>query len=307
MLDAHPLVAVVGPTGSGKSELALHMAARFNGEIVNCDSVQVYAGLNIGSAKTPEAERGGIPHHLFDVIPPSSEMTAGEYARRAASVLQEIRGRGTLPVIAGGTGFYLRALLDGLPPAPQRNPELRDRLAALAKRRPAALHRFLKKRDGEAAARIHPNDHQKLIRAIEMSGYAREAPRGLQGFRILKIGLNPPREALYEKLNRRSAWMFENGLLAETQALLESGVPASARSLATLGYRQAVAVLAEEMSKESAVSDFQVRTRQYAKRQMTWFRAERDLHWLNGFGGAEAVRSEANELVNRHLLSHSTV
>jgi len=301
--DAHPLIAVVGPTGSGKSELALHIALRFNGEIVNCDSVQVYDGLDIGSAKTPLAERAGVPHHLFDVLLPSGEMTAGEYARRAVAVLGEIRARGALPVLAGGTGFYLRALLDGLSPAPLRNSELRERLAALAQRRPQALYKFLKKRDPEAAARIHPNDHQKLMRAIEIAGQAKEPRRSLQGFRVLKIGLNPPREALYDKLNRRTAWMFENGLLAETEALLTSGVPANARSLATLGYRQAVAALTEGMNKQAAVLECQVRTRQYAKRQLTWFRAEADLHWLNGFGTDEVIRFEANELVSRHLLA----
>ena len=303
MQDAHPLIAVVGPTGSGKSELALHIALRFNGEIVNCDSVQVYDGLDIGSAKTPLAERAGVPHHLFDVLLPSGEMTAGEYARRAVAVLGEIRARGALPVLAGGTGFYLRALLDGLSPAPLRNSELRERLAALAQRRPQALYKFLKKRDPEAAARIHPNDHQKLMRAIEIAGQAKEPRRSLQGFRVLKIGLNPPREALYDKLNRRTAWMFENGLLAETEALLTSGVPANARSLATLGYRQAVAALTEGMNKQAAVLECQVRTRQYAKRQLTWFRAEADLHWLNGFGTDEVIRFEANELVSRHLLA----
>jgi len=305
--DAYPLIAIVGPTGSGKSELALRIAARFNGEIMNCDSVQVYAGLDVGSAKTPLTERGEVPHHLFDVLPPSDEMTAGEYARRAAAVLEEIRSRGALPVIAGGTGFYLRALLDGLSPAPQRNPELRERLISLAQRRPEALYRFLKKRDPDAAARIHPNDHQKLMRAIEIAGQAKEPRRGLQGFRVLKIALNPPREALYDKLNRRSAWMFENGLLAETEALLASGVSTTARSLATLGYRQALAVLTDGMSKEAAVTECQVRTRQYAKRQMTWFRAEADLHWLNGFGSDETVRFEANELVSRHLLAKPSV
>ncbi len=303
MLDAYPLIAVVGPTGSGKSALALRLAVLFGGEIVNCDSVQVYKGLDIGSAKTPVGERFGVPHHLLDVIAPESEVTAGDYARQAGVVLEGIRGRGALPVIAGGTGFYLRALLDGLSPAPMRNPELRARLAIVAQRRPGALHRFLKKRDAKAAARIHENDHQKLMRAIEMAGTVQEERRGVEGFRVLKIGLNPDRVALYEKLDRRCEWMFENGLLEETRALLESGVSASAKALGTLGYKQALAVLNEGMSVADAIAECQLRTRHYAKRQITWFRAEADLRWLSGFGGDEAVQEEAAELVRAFLRS----
>ncbi len=303
MLDAYPLIAVVGPTGSGKSALALRLAVVFRGEIVNCDSVQVYAGLDIGSAKTPVGERFGVPHHLLDVIAVQSEMTAGDYARQAAAVLAGIRGRGALPVVAGGTGFYLRALLNGLSPAPERNTELRARLAIVAKRRPGALHRFLKKRDAKAAARIHENDHQKLMRAIEMAGLVQEERQGLQGFRVLKIGLNPERAALYEKLDRRCQWMFENGLLEETRALLESGVSTSAKALGTLGYKQALAVLSDGMSVAQAIAECQLRTRHYAKRQITWFRAEADLRWLSGFGGNETVQEEAAELVRAFLRS----
>ena len=301
MLDAYPLIAVVGPTGSGKSALALHLAVLFGGEIVNCDSVQVYTGLDIGSAKTPVGQRFGVPHHLLDVIGAESEMTAGDYARHAGVVLEGIRGRGALPVIAGGTGFYLRALLDGLSPAPKRNPELRARLAVVAQRRPGALHRFLKKGDAKAAARLHENDHQKLIRAIEMAGTVQEERRGVQGFRVLKIGLNPDRAALYEKLDRRCEWMFGNGLLEETRVLLESGVSASAKALGTLGYRQALGVLSEGMSVAEAIAECQLRTRHYAKRQITWFRAEKELRWVNGFGGDEAVQEEAAEMVRSFL------
>ena len=302
MGDVYPLIAVVGPTGSGKSELALRLAAAFGGEIVNCDSVQVYAGLDIGSAKTPVAERLGVAHHLLDVRAPREEMTAGDYAREATVVLQEIRARGRLPVLAGGTGFYLRALLDGLSPARPRDEELRERLSAVARRRPGALHRLLRRRDAEAAGRIHANDHPKLMRAIEVAGEVKEARQGLQGFRLLKIGLMPAeRAALYEKLNRRCEWMFGNGLIEETQGLLQSGVPVTARALGTLGYKQAVAVLTGGMSLSEAVAECQLRTRQYAKRQMTWFRAEKDVRWLEGFGGEVHVRDAAMEMVRLHL------
>jgi tRNA dimethylallyltransferase len=299
--DAYPLVTVVGPTGSGKSSLAVRLAAWFGGEVVNCDSVQVYAGLDIGSAKTPEAERLGVPHHLLDVIDPNCELTAGDYARMASLVLETIRGRGALPVIAGGTGFYLRALLNGLSPAPVRNPELRERLGHLARRRPAALHRFLRKQDAAAADRIHPNDHQKLMRAIELASEPAKPRQGLAGFRVLKIGLRPARAALYAKLDRRAQWMFETGLLAETEALLKSGIPPEAKAFGTLGYRQAVRVLTQGVTVEEAIAECQLRTRHYAKRQITWFRPEADIHWLTGFGDEENVQEEARSLLRAFL------
>ncbi len=301
MADAHPLIAVVGPTGAGKSALALHLAKSFTGEIVNCDSVQVYRQMDIGSAKTPEAQRGGIAHHLLDIVDPDGELTAADYARAAAETLRQIRSRGTLPIVAGGTGFYLRALLDGLSPAPARNEKLRARLSALAQRRPAALQRFLRQRNPAAAARIHCNDHQKLIRAIEL-GDDLSAPRqALQGFQVLKIALNPERGHLYAKLNERTSWMFENGLLAETKALLDGGISPSAKALGALGYRQAVKVLTAGLPVAEALADCQIRTRQYAKRQMTWFRAQADVHWLNGFGDDAGVHQEAGRLVRTFL------
>ena len=301
MQDAYPTIAVVGPTGAGKSSLALSLATRFGGEIISCDSVQVYAGLDIGSAKTPPAERLGIAHHLLDLIEPEGEVTAGDYVREATAVLEAIRLRGALPVIVGGTGFYLRALLHGLSPAPTRNPQLRERLAAMGQRRPAALHRFLQRHDRAAAERIHPNDHQKLIRAIELAGQITQPRQGLAGFRFLKIGLNPPRAALYERLNERSRWMFENGLLEETEGLLNRGVPATAKPLTTLGYRQAVSVLTQAMPLEDAIADCQMRTRHYAKRQLTWFRAEPDVCWLTSFGDHEEVIHQAVALVQAFL------
>jgi tRNA dimethylallyltransferase len=300
------LIAVVGPTGAGKSALALHLAKTFAGEIVNCDSVQVYRQMDVGSAKTPAAQRGGIVHHLLDVVDPGEELTAADYARAAAETLRQIRLRGTLPIVAGGTGFYLRALLDGLSPAPARNERLRARLSALALRRPAALHRFLRQRNPAAAARIHGNDHQKLIRAIELADGITEPRQALQGFRVLKIGLNPERGPLYQKVNERTIWMFENGLLAETKALLDSGVSPAGKALGALGYRQAMKVLTAGLPVAEAMADCQVRTRQYAKRQMTWFRAQADVHWLNGFGDDAGVHQEAGRLVRRFLSQHSS-
>jgi tRNA dimethylallyltransferase len=295
------LIAIVGPTGAGKSELALELAKEFQGEIVNCDSVQVYREMDIGSAKTPAARRGGIAHHLLDVVDPGGELTAGEYARQAGEALEQIRSRGALPVIAGGTGFYLRALLDGLSPAPTRNEQLRARLSEIARRRPAALLRFLRQCNPAAASRIHGNDLQKLMRAIELGRGAAEPRRALQGFRTLKIGLKPERARLYDKLNQRTAWMFQNGLLDETKALLDGGIPPSAKALGTLGYRQTVKVLALGMPLAEAITDCQTRTRQYAKRQMTWFRGQADVHWLDGFGDETAIQGEAASLVRAFL------
>lgn len=304
---------VLGPTGAGKSDLALCLAQEFRGEIVNCDSVQVYRGLDVGSAKLPTADRRGVPHHLLDVVDPREELTAGAYARWARHALEEIAARGALPIITGGTGFYVRALLDGLSPAPPRNEAIRRRLQAAAKRRPAALFRYLRRFDPSAAKRIHQNDRQKLIRAIEMTIRAGQpasvvqtgARNALQGYRILKLGLAPNRAALYGILNRRSVTMFRNGLLEETKALLACGVPPDAKPLGALGYKQAVCVLTTGMPLETAIEDLQTRTRQYAKRQMTWFRREADVQWFEGFGSSPEIAARAAAAVRRFLLKQS--
>ncbi len=274
------LIVIVGPTGSGKSVLALELADRLNGEIVNYDSVQLYRGLDIGSAKVPIHQRRGIPHHLIDVAEPTADLTAGSYARLCRPVLSEIAQRGRVPILVGGTGFYLRALLDGLSPAPPRNPQLRARLAALALRRPLALHRFLRRYDSAAAGRVHFNDHQKLIRAIELCP-AGAAPREpLQGFSIQKFGLAPDRQLLYANINARAEYMFGNGLIEETEALLAAGTSPDAKSLQSLGYRQAVQVLRNQMPLVEAIRQCQTKTRQYAKRQLTWFRSEANVTWF---------------------------
>lgn len=287
-----PLIAVLGPTGSGKSQLALSVAGELLGEIVNFDSVQVHRGLDIGSAKVPQSERRGVPHHLIDVVTPTEELTAGAYARLARPVLEQIRQRGGFPILVGGTGLYLRALLEGLSPAPQRDERLRVRLAELAARRPAALHRYLAHRDPASAGRIHPNDHQKLIRAIELSHLGgrpasaiQSRPREpLQGFAVLKIGLSPERRDLSNGINARTAHMFRNGLIEETRALLRAGIEPQSKALQSLGYRQAVKVLEGDISLKDAIRECQTKTRQYAKRQLTWFRAEPGVVWLAGFG-----------------------
>lgn len=286
-----PLVAVAGPTGSGKSALALEIATRFDGEVVNCDSLQVYRHFDIGTAKLPPAERRGVPHHLLDIVNPDEVFTAGEYARVARLAIAEISARGRLPVIAGGTGFYLRALLDGLFEGPSRDQSLRDRLAAREARRAGSLHRLLHRFDREAAAKIHPNDVPKVTRALEVclltrrpvSQLFREGRDALQGYRILKIGLMPDRDALYQSLDARCAAMFESGLLDEVKGILALGYPPACKPFESHGYKQALQLLQGELTPKEAVFYAQRNTRNYAKRQMTWFRKEPDISWFKGF------------------------
>ena len=304
-----PLVAVAGPTGSGKSDLAIEIAAKFNGEIVNCDSLQVFRYFDIGTAKLLPAERRGIPHHLMDIVNPDDLFTAGEYARLARETIAEISARGRLPVIAGGTGFYLRALLDGLFEGPSRDQTLRDRLAAREQRRPGALHRLLTRFDSEAAGKIHPNDVPKVTRALEVcllmrrpvSDLFRQGRDALRGYRTLKLGLLPDRDALYHRLDQRCTRMFEAGLVDEVRGILARGFPPSAKPFESHGYRQALQLVNGELNLREAIFYAQRRTRNYAKRQLTWFRREQGLVWLKGFGDAPEVREAALERVREFL------
>jgi tRNA dimethylallyltransferase len=296
-----PLVAVVGPTGSGKSDLALDIAEKFNGEVVNCDSLQVFRHFDIGTAKLPISERRGIPHHLIDIVDPDQLFTAGEYARLARETIVGITARGRLPVVAGGTGFYLRALLDGLFEGPSRDQELRERLAARETRRPGSLHRLLRRFDPEASRRIHPNDVPKVTRALEVclvtqrpvSELFREGRDALQGYRTLKLGLLPEREALYDRLNVRCERMFEAGLVDEVRGILALGYSPRCKPFESHGYKQSLQLINGELNPRDAVFYAQRNTRNYAKRQLTWFRRERNLQWLRGFGDLPEIRAEA--------------
>jgi tRNA dimethylallyltransferase len=296
-----PLVAVAGPTGSGKSDLALLIADKFHGEIVNCDSLQVYRHFDIGTAKLPLEERHGIPHHLIDIIDPNELFTAGEFARVARSTIADISARGRLPILAGGTGFYLRALLDGLFEGPARDQPLRDRLAARETRRQGSLHRILKKLDSVSAAKIHANDIPKVTRALEVclltrrpvSELFQEGRDALRGYRTLKLGLLPDRDALYPRLDARCSWMFENGLVEEVERILGLGFAPECKPFESHGYKQALQLIRHELSPRDAVFYAQRNTRNYAKRQITWFRRERDLVWLKDFGDAPPIREAA--------------
>jgi tRNA dimethylallyltransferase len=303
------LVAVVGPTGSGKTALALALAERFGGEIVNCDSVAIYRDFNIGSAKPSAEERARAPHHLFDAVDPNHYMTAGEYARRARPVLDGIQRRGRIPIVVGGTGLYLRALLEGLFPGPERSEELRERLRARQQQRGAEwLHRILQRLDPQAAANIHRNDTPKVVRAIEvclatrepMSELWKKGRDRLQGFRILRLGLNPERNALYTRINERARRMFDNGLAEETRRLL--GKYPGAWALSSLGYKQAAQYLRGEIDLKLAIWAAQQAHRNYAKRQMTWFRREPEVEWIVGFGDEDAVQQQAARFVAGHLV-----
>lgn len=305
-VQPEPLLAVVlGPTASGKTALSLALAERFKGEIVNCDSVAMYREFDIGTAKPTASERDRVPHHLLDCVAPNSHVTAGEYARQARQVIEEINERGHLPIVVGGTGLYLRALLDGLFAGPQRSEELRGRLRARIESRGASyLHRILRRLDRTAAEKIHANDTPKVIRAIEvclasrqkMTDLWRQGREPLLGFRIVRLGLDPDREALYERINTRAQEMFEAGLIDETQRLLEAYGNA-AWPLSSLGYKQATQFLNGEITREQAVQAAQQVHRNYAKRQMTWFRRETDVQWLRGFGDDVQIQQQAETRV----------
>jgi tRNA dimethylallyltransferase len=305
------MIVVAGPTGSGKSDLALAIAERFRGEIVNCDSVQVYRYFEIGTAKVTPAGRRGIPHHLIDIVDPDQPFTAGDYSRLGRAALAAIAARGSLPVVVGGTGFYLKALLDGLFTGPERDEELRARLTVREQKRPGSLHRILRRLDPVASRRIHPNDTNKLIRALEVILTERRtltemfaAPGGrdpLTGYRTLKLALNPPRALLYARLAERTRRMFENGIVNEARAILARGFDEGSKPFESLGYAQALAIIKRAIDVPEAITETEKKTRQYAKRQWTWFRRDPEMIWLNGFGNDPAMQDAAFEQVTNLL------
>ncbi len=312
--DAGPplplLIAILGPTASGKTSLSLTLAQRFGGEIISCDSVALFRGFDVGAAKPTREERARAPHHLLDVLDPDQASTAGDYARRARQAIAQVAGRGRTPIVVGGTGLYLRALLEGLFAGPPRSDELRQRLREIASSKGSVhLHAVLARLDRAAAAAIHQNDAPKMIRAIEVYLQARrrismlwseQGRAPLSGFRVLRIGLNPDRAALYERINRRALQMLAGSLVEEARTIGER-YGYDAAPLNSTGYRQAVQFLRGQLTRDQMAAAVQQAHRNYAKRQMTWFRREPEVHWLAGFGDEPEIQRQAVLLVERQL------
>jgi tRNA dimethylallyltransferase len=305
----YPLIAIVGPTASGKSELAIYLAERFSGEIVNYDSVQIFRHLNIGSAKPTLEERQRIPHHMIDIREPDEVFTAGDYQREARRVLEELRGRRKLPILVGGTGLYLRALVEGLFEGPTRSTYWRNRLEMLAERKGRAyLHRLLKRLDPVAASRIAERDKPKIVRALEvrletgkaLSQHLAEKPRQpLAGFEVHFVGLNPAREDLYRRIDNRVCRMFEGGLVEEVRQLLANGMPASVKPFEAIGYRHVIADLDSCIPGDETIRIIQRDTRHYAKRQMTWFRRQPDVRWFDGPGDSDETKEKVYQFLEK--------
>jgi tRNA dimethylallyltransferase len=301
-----PLVAILGPTAAGKSALAVVLAQRFAGEVIACDSTQVYRGFDIGTAKPTAEERCGIAHHLMDLVEPSGPFTAGEYRRRALEVLSALARRERLPIFTVGTGLYWRALLEGLADAPERCEPLRARLDAAAIRRGNGyLHRLLQRLDAVAAARISSQDRQKLVRAVEvclltgqpLTELHRAGRHRLEGYAPIKIGLAPPRAELRERIERRVHAMLERGWHVEVEALLARQTPAPAKPFEFIGYRELRDHLQHGKPLPETVAAIVLATRQYAKRQLTWFRKEPDVHWFAGCGDDPETQAAVGELL----------
>jgi tRNA dimethylallyltransferase len=310
--DSLPLIAIVGPTACGKTALAVALARKLKGDILACDSTQVYRGFDIGTSKPTLEERGGVPHHLLDMVEPSFPFTAGEYRVRAVAVLEDLRQRARLPILTVGTGLYLRALLEGLADAPARSEELRARLEAGADAHSLQyLHRVLRRLDPEAAVRIGSRDRPKMIRAIEVclltgrpiSEVHRGGRAPLEGYRPIKIGLQPPRAALYDRIEKRTRKMLDRGWLDEVAGLIRDGVPQESKPFDFIGYSELRAHLEGTVSLAAATKAIAQSTRRYAKRQLTWFRKEALVHWLPGFGDDPAIVAAAEKLAMGKLQS----
>ena len=296
------IIAVAGPTASGKSALAIEIALRLNCEIINCDSVQIYKGIEIATAKVPVAERRGVPHHLLDFVPPEINYTSGEWAREAAQTIDQIEARGRVPLLVGGTGLYLRALRRPFFKSPPTDDALRQRLNRIREHRgPEHLHRMLQRLDPESADELFPRDWPRVQRAIEVKlqtgqPMSRQKHQRLQPHQSVRglhlIALDPPRAELYERINQRTELHFATGLVEEVRNLIALGVPAKSNALGAHGYRRVVEYLCGERDLVSAIDQTKLDVRHYAKRQMTWFRREPDVTWFKGFGEVKSLQEQ---------------
>ncbi len=306
-----PVVAIAGPTASGKSSLGIEVAKRFGGEIINCDSVQVYSGIQIATAKVPIEERDGVPHHLIDFVSPHTNYTAVEWAREATTKIEEIEGRSRIPILVGGTGFYLRAFRNPFFESPATNEDLRERINQLRERHGAEhLYRLLKRLDPETAAQLFPRDWPRVQRAIEVylqTGHSmsRQKPNRPEAHesshRLRLIVLNPPRDELYRRINERTEQHFAAGLVEEVKTLLAQGVPANSNALGAHGYRRVVEHLNGKRDLQSAIEQTKQDVRNYAKRQITWFRREAGSEWFEGFGDETATKAGVLASLERPL------
>ena len=298
---------IAGPTASGKSDLGIRLALAHNGEIINLDSVQVYRRIQIATAKVPHAERQGVPHHLIDIVEPVEPFTAGDYARLAAQTIKEVEGRGHMAILVGGTGFYLRAVVNPLFEGPQTDVALRARLTSLREKNgPEHLHRMLVRVDPQAATNLSPRDWPRTMRALEVffqtgrrisESQPETPPIPELASRIRVIALNPPREQLYARINSRADQMFAGGLIEEVESLIASGVPPTAKAFQAHGYRRVVEYLQGKRTREDALNQMKLDTRHYAKRQLSWWRSHAGVKWIDRFGNEQ----EAFDAANRFL------
>jgi len=305
----NPGIVILGPTASGKTHLAVSLAFQFQGEVVSCDALQVYKHMNIGTAKILPSLRQGVPHHMLDVQEPDRDFSAGDYQRLARKSVQEIHARGRLPFVVGGTGFYLRALIDGLFEGPARSEELRARMRKIVARKGSRrLHDMLRRIDPISADRIAESDTERIIRACEvylvsgepMAWWQQQPRDAFRGCRWLKIGIEMPRDQLYQRIEQRVDAMFQSGLVEEVKGLMEM-YPKTSHAFKAIGYRQVVALLDGQCSWDQAVEETKKESRHYAKRQLTWFRADPAIVWLDGRLEFSALQDKAAHLIKEFL------
>jgi tRNA dimethylallyltransferase len=310
-----PIFAIGGPTASGKTALGVELARRVGGEVINFDSVQIYRGVQIATAKPTEAEKRGVPHHLIDYVEPNVNYTAADWARDAEAKITEIESRRRIPILVGGTGFYLRTLRHPLFESPKTDEKLRKRLRLIKEEKGSEhLHRILQRIDLEAAEKLEPRDSVRVTRALEyyfQTGefFSKQQPNRAEppefASRIRLFVLNPPRAVLYEKINKRAKEHFEVGLVEEVRNLLASGVNEHGNAMGSHGYRRVCEHLRGERSLEGSLEKTQQDVRNYAKRQLTWFRRETDAIWLDGFGDSEAVQARLFDMIQPEITTQT--